>query len=151
MRANCLAAACLTIALFTPISPAFAQTSGQTPQRAFAPLDVFNLEWVSDPRLSADGRQIVFLRNHLDLMNDRRRSTIWLSDLKGEDIQPLTTGDRNDRGAQFSPSGKEVAFVSGGQIYLRYLNSGRELALTRETNSVGNFTASGCSAGTGRP
>lgn len=137
MRFKSFVATGLGISLAIVSGPTFAEA-----KRAFAQTDVFNLEWVSEPRLSNDGKRIVFVRNHLDVMEDRRRSTIWLSELGADEIQPLTTGERNDRGAQFSPSGKEVAYLSGGQIYLRYLASGRELKLTRETRSVGNFAFS---------
>lgn len=137
MRTYLFAAIGLTLGLVSFANSAYAAGS-----RAFAPKDVFNLEWVSDPRLSNDAKRVVFARNHLDIMNDRRRSTLWISNADGSDMQPLTTGDRNDRGAQFSPNGKEIAYLSGGQIYLRYLASGRELQLTRETRSVGNFAFS---------
>ena len=32
----------------------------------FAPMDVFGLEWASDPQVSPDGAQVVYVRNFFD-------------------------------------------------------------------------------------
>jgi acylaminoacyl-peptidase len=40
----------------------------------FDPMDVFDLEWASDPRVSPDGSSIVYVRKSNDIMTDRERS-----------------------------------------------------------------------------
>ena len=40
----------------------------------FNPMDVFELEWATDPRVSPDGNTIVYVRKSNDIMNDRERS-----------------------------------------------------------------------------
>ena len=44
---------------------------------AFDPMDVFDLEWGSDPRVSPDGSTIVYVRRSNDIMKDRERSNLW--------------------------------------------------------------------------
>ncbi len=103
------------------------------------PMDVFKLEWASAPVISPDGKKILFVRNGLDVMKDARRSGLWIMDRSGENLEPLSSGERNESAAQFSPDGKRVAFQSGGQIYIRFLDSGRVLQLTSETQGVDQF------------
>ena len=52
---------------------------------------VFDHEWASQPELSPDARQVVYLRNHFDKQNDRRRGHLWLLDLERGTHRPLTT------------------------------------------------------------
>jgi dipeptidyl aminopeptidase/acylaminoacyl peptidase len=118
------------------LAPAYAASSGLAP---FNAMDVFKLEWATSPVISPDSQHIVFVRNGLDVMKDRRRSTLWIMDRSGENLQPLTTGDRNDSAPQFSPDGGRIAYLSSGQIYVRFLNSGRELQLTHEQANIEQF------------
>ena len=43
----------------------------------FDPMDVFELEWASDPQVSSDGQTIVYVRKSNDIMKDRVRSNLW--------------------------------------------------------------------------
>ena len=42
-----------------------------------------DLESVTDPRLSSDGRQVVYTRQWFDKMNDRRESSLWIVNRDG--------------------------------------------------------------------
>ena len=43
----------------------------------FDPMDVFELEWASDPQVSPDSETIVYVRKSHDIMKDKVRSNIW--------------------------------------------------------------------------
>src|SRR5262245_27498041 len=74
--------------------------------------DVFQIEFASDPQISPDGKQIVYVRNFMDVMKDRRRSNLWIIHADGRDHQALTTGTANDASPRWSPDGTRIAFVS---------------------------------------
>ena len=104
--------------------------------RSLRLLDVFDLEWAGDPQIAADGSRVVYVRNFMDIQNDRRRSTLWLYDLRTNSHQPLTSGDRNDSSPRWSPSGDRIVHVSSDadgstQIFCRWLDSGRSARLGR--------------------
>ena len=109
---------------------------------ALQPMDVFKLEWASAPVISPDGKKVIFVRSGLDVMKDARRSALWLMDRSGENLEPISNGGRNENAPQFSPDGKRVAFRSGGQIFIRFLDSGRELQVTSESQGVDQFAFS---------
>ena len=46
--------------------------------RPFERMDVFDLQWVSDPQISPDGKRVVYVRNSMDIMTDQRTSRLWL-------------------------------------------------------------------------
>ena len=49
----------------------------------FEPMDVFELEWATDPRVSPNGKTIVYVRKSNDIMKDRERSNLWQVSLDG--------------------------------------------------------------------
>jgi dipeptidyl aminopeptidase/acylaminoacyl peptidase len=134
-----VALACASTQLFAVQSATEENLATQTSAAVLQPMDIFDLEWASAPSISPDGSQIVFVRNRLDVMKDARRSTLWLMRRDGAMLEPLTTGERNDAAPQFSPDGKRIAFLSGGQIYIRYLGTGRELQVTHVVQPVQQF------------
>ena len=57
----------------------------------------FEIEYVSDPQISPEGKRVVYVRNFADIMTDRRYSNLWIINRDGSNQRPLTTGHRNDR------------------------------------------------------
>jgi acylaminoacyl-peptidase len=106
---------------------------------AFQPMDVFQLQWADHPRLSPDGRTIVYERCWFDVMKDRKRSNLWIVGADGRGNRPLTTGAANDGGAAWSPDGKRLAWVAAedgkAQIFVRWMDSGESAAVTHQTQS----------------
>ncbi|MGH9867977.1 MAG: prolyl oligopeptidase family serine peptidase [Candidatus Polarisedimenticolia bacterium] len=106
------------------------------------PMDIFGLEWASDPQISPDGRRIAYVRNSMDVMKDRRRSHLWLIDSDGGDHRPLTSGE-GEFAPRWSPDGRRLAYAaregSSVQIYVRWMDTGvtTQLAqLLRAPNGV---------------
>src|SRR5205085_1949067 len=74
--------------------------------------DIFQLQTAGQPRISPDGRHIVYQRNFADVMTDRRYSNIWIIGFDGSGNRPLTTGLFSDTNARWSPDGTQVAYIS---------------------------------------
>ncbi|MEE8464449.1 MAG: DPP IV N-terminal domain-containing protein, partial [Gammaproteobacteria bacterium] len=110
----------------------------------FTPRDVFDLEFVSDPQVSPDGDQVIFVRNFMDIMNDRARSNLWIIDYDGGELRPLTAGLVSHASPRWSPDGKRLAYLARidghMEIMLRWLDSGQTARVTRLTRSAGNLS-----------
>ncbi|MFQ5533429.1 MAG: S9 family peptidase [Sphingomonadales bacterium] len=109
----------------------------------FELIDVFELEYASDPRISPDGKQIVYVRNSMDIMKDSGRSNLWIVDTDGSDHRPLASANENFSSPRFSPDGGRLLFVSSSegsaQLYLRWMDTGQVARLTNLAASPGGL------------
>jgi dipeptidyl aminopeptidase/acylaminoacyl peptidase len=95
---------------------------------AFSALDVFALEWASDPEISPDGSQVAYVRQSFDVKTDSRRRAIWLVGRDGGKHRPLAGSASSQSSPRWSPDGKRLAFVAadadGAQIHVHWLAEG---------------------------
>jgi acylaminoacyl-peptidase len=137
---NRIAVQVLFLALVTTVL-ALAETRDEDAerkaQRRFKPIDVFALEFASEPQISPDGTQIVYVRNFMDIMEDTARSSLWSVRLDGSDHRPLTDGNGRQTQPRWSPDGKRLAYVAvdddSSQLYVRWLDTGQTARITQLT------------------
>ncbi len=78
-------------------------------------VDIFNMEFVSDPQISPDGNQILYVRNFKDVMTDKNLSNIWIANSDGSKNRPITTGNQNDFYPRWSHDSQKIIFKSNRQ------------------------------------
>ena len=110
----------------------------------FEPMDVFDLEWASDPRVSPDGKTIVYVRKSNDIMKDRERSNLWQVSTDGSDHRPLYSGLNSIKSPRWSPNGEKLAFISNDtgsqQIHVRWFDSGDTAVISQLQASPSNLS-----------
>jgi dipeptidyl aminopeptidase/acylaminoacyl peptidase len=102
---------------------------------SFQPLDVFELEFASDPQISPDGTQVVYRRNGFDIMKDKAKGNLWIVNIDGSSNRKLTSREVSESQARWSPNGGRIAFVSstkeGAEIYMYWINTGQIAKLSQ--------------------
>ncbi len=71
-----------------------ALTAVQDAPPVLEPMDVFELEWASDPRPSPHGDGVVYVRGGMDALTDRTRADLWFVSYDGRDHRPWTSSGR---------------------------------------------------------
>ena len=106
-----------TLLLYILSASVFSQTSN-----IFKPIDVFDLEYVSNSEISPNGNKVLYQRNFNDIMNDESFSNIWIINFDGTDNRPITTGNFKDNSPKWSNKGDKFVFKSNregkSQIFL---------------------------------
>lgn len=129
-----LARFCLCFALLA--SPAV--LAAEDLRLPFQAMDVFQLELAADPQVAPDGESIAYVRRRMDVMSDRVTGDIWTLRADGSRHQPLVTGKGSASSPRFSPDGSRLLYIAGGQLHVRYLDSGRDTAITHTLESPSN-------------
>ncbi|MFD0862976.1 S9 family peptidase [Sungkyunkwania multivorans] len=92
-------------------------------------LDIFQLEFASDPQISPNGKQVVYRRNGFDIMKDVSKRSLWVINTDGSEHRKLTSREVNEGEARWSPSGDRIAFTSatdeGNEIYMYWVATGQ--------------------------
>ena len=129
---------CLTICSLFLISPlAISQ-----PSNKLEPIDVFDMEYVSNTEISPKGDKVLFQRNFKDIMTDKNLSNLWIVNFDGSGMMPITTGDHNAFSPKWSHSGNMFTYKSNvegrTQLYLYNLQNNSTQKLTNMQSSIGN-------------
>jgi len=88
-----------------------AATLAQAP-RPMTLVDLIDLPQVSDPQLSPDGRQILFVKSEANWKADKRISHIWRIRTDGSDLTQMTSSADGENSPRWSPDGGSFAFIS---------------------------------------
>jgi dipeptidyl aminopeptidase/acylaminoacyl peptidase len=75
-------------------------------------VDLLEVPNLSDPQLSADGRQLVYVLAEADWDANRRVSHIWRIDIGATEATQLTNGPTGEDSPRWSPDGKRIAFLA---------------------------------------
>lgn len=99
----------LATALLATMGVAMASAESTHP---FSVHDMLAMDRISDPRVSPDGRLVVFTVSVTDLENNKRRSDLYLAATDGSFVRRLTTHQASDSQGRWSPDGRFIYFVS---------------------------------------
>jgi dipeptidyl aminopeptidase/acylaminoacyl peptidase len=115
----------ITAAIF--LLPSIAPAQDATKKHPITFTDLIHLHRVAEPRISPDGKWVVYTVATPDMDANRSVSNLWLvSTQSGAPIQLTQSG--KDSSAVWSPDGKSIAFLSSrsgeSQVYLLSMDGG---------------------------
>jgi len=73
-------------------------------KRAITEKDLFQFQWIGDPRISPDGSQVVFVRVVVG-EKQQYETSLWSVPTSGGELRKLTSG-KKDSGPRWSTAGR---------------------------------------------
>jgi dipeptidyl aminopeptidase/acylaminoacyl peptidase len=120
------------------------QLQAQVADDHFDYMDLFDLQMVSNPKISPDGTTIIYERHQFDVMTDSRLVNLWQISFDGKNHYPITSGTKYHGNVTWSPQGDKFAFTSNqdgsNQLYVYWVDSKTTAALTNFTESPSNIS-----------
>ena len=109
-------------------------------------VDMLSIPRITDPQLSPDGRDALFVRADADWKVGRRVTHVWRVPIAGGSPVQLTNGADGEESPRWSPDGRTVAFTAKrgdnefAQIYLLATEGGEARQLTTHASAASNPT-----------
>ena len=108
---------------------------------------MINLPQISDPQLSPNKRQIVFVESEADWKADRRISHMWRVNADGTGLMQMTSGADGENTPRWSPDGNTIAFIAKrgaepeavSQVFVIGTAGGEARQITTHATAVSNI------------
>jgi dipeptidyl aminopeptidase/acylaminoacyl peptidase len=110
-----LLVAIISLIIVAPLvaqNPAPPAASGTRP---ITDKDLFEFIWVTNPQLSPDGTKVSFTRVNVDEKRTGYETSIWMVATSGSGFPLRLTNGKHDAQPRWSPDGRYIAFVRGGE------------------------------------
>jgi len=104
-----------------------------------------------NPKISPDGRRVVYELQSASWEDNSFDRNLWIADIANGEVRQLTSAKKSSTGANWSPDGKWIAFVSDRtaqisgstadkkQLYVISADGGEAQQLSKSETDVGGF------------
>ena len=104
------------------------------------PVSYWDMQNVSNPKVSPSNELIVFSKRYIDKQNDSFKNEIWIMDIEGNNKRFFATGSS----PKWGPDSSKIAFIKSDendvqQIFVRHLNFQSESMITTSEKGIKDF------------
>ncbi len=116
-------------------------------KRKLNPNDVYKYETISSPKVSPDGKWVLYSIAIPDSAKNKKQSDLYMTSWDGKENLQLTYSEEAESNAQFSPDGKYISYqsskkvdsVDNSQIWLMDRRGGEAKQLTKIKGELENY------------
>ena len=112
--------------------------------------DLFTLQSVTNPKLSPNGKEVVFVKTHIDEGENKYVANLFHVNLTMDEVTQWTYGEARVSSPEWSADGKRLAFLSDrdgqNQVFVISRQGGEAKKITSFEKGVSSFLWSPCGA-----
>ncbi len=102
------------ISIVASLAAQDANPSAGSQKRSLTEKDLFDFIWVANPQLSPDGTRVAFTRVTVDEKRTNYETSIWIAATNGKETPIRMTNGKHDAQPRWSPDGRHIVLVRGG-------------------------------------
>ena len=114
----------------------FAAIANAQETRRFTVEDLLKVRRVGDPQVSPDGKHVAFTIGDVNYDLNKVITQIYVTSIGGGEMKQLTNGAASSTTPRWSPDGKRIAFVTGGQIWTMESDGDKKDKVTKISTSA---------------
>lgn len=107
-------------------------------QSAFTFGQMMNIRRVGDPQLSPDGKTVAYTVGVVNKAENKTLTHIYTVGIDGSNPRQITKGTASHSSPRWSPDGKHIAYVTGGQIWVMEPDGDDQEQVTSISTGAGN-------------
>jgi dipeptidyl aminopeptidase/acylaminoacyl peptidase len=100
--------------------------------------EMMKIRRVGSPQISPDGKLVAFTITDVNVASNKSLTHIYLISIDGKNQQQITSGDKSNSLPNWSPDGKLLAFITGGQIWTMNADGSGKKQITSISTGAGN-------------
>jgi len=97
---------------------------------------------LSDPQVSPDGSEILYGVAYTSIPENKNNRELFVMKADGSDIRQLTTSAGSENNARWINEGKEIAYLSGGQIWIMGKDGSKARKVSEYEPGINEFSFS---------
>jgi dipeptidyl aminopeptidase/acylaminoacyl peptidase len=102
--------------LFYALILCYGVAQAQPAKRKLNPNDVYRLQSISNPKVSPDGKWVLYSVSTPDSAKNKKQSDLFMGSWDGKETIQLTYSEEGESNAAFSPDGKYISFISSKKV-----------------------------------
>ncbi|HKB65799.1 MAG TPA: S9 family peptidase [Pyrinomonadaceae bacterium] len=107
----------IAISVFVFALSSFAAIATAQETRRFTVEELLKVRRVGDPQVSPNGKRVAFTIGDVNYDLNKVITQIYVMQIDGSGLKQLTSGAASSTTPRWSPEGKRIAFVTGGQVW----------------------------------
>ena len=92
-------------------TPATEQTSAKMEKQAFTPEFLNQLGRVGEPKVSPDGKKILYGVTYYDIAENKGNCDLYVMDIDGQNLRQITNTPKSESNYEWIDGGKKIAFI----------------------------------------
>jgi len=109
--------------------------------KPFTAQDLVTLKRISDPRISPDGKSVMYAQRQTNMAANKGESALWLMDIDGKNARQITAFGASS--GRFAQDGKAIYFLSGrsgsSQLWRLPLTGGEAQQASNLSLDIGSY------------